>query len=358
MCAVKDNQTSPDFPNESPAGRYIRQGFPDARQCHVSSREERSRRRCSHKLFTYYDPRKLSHLIRVLLAILRLLHQTPNDTHKPDGSTVQHEVNKTCQRDFVCRESSGPRRPGTCSSSQGDHRAHSTTPLPSFLPSVASTALKMGHFDLGETLNGQRLIEFRLGAEAESEQGEGLAVASAELLVRAETSPRARRLRYTLWAFTVSGNETAAISALAGAARRDPARGWQRLDVTAAAALAAARRCCACASPPAARRRRALDCDAAEHGRCCRQTYYVSFRALGWDDWIVAPEGYYANYCRGACAPFLNYHSQVVEAARLERAECCAPVRFSALSLIYFGADSNIIKRDLPEMVVEECDCP
>ncbi|PZC82156.1 hypothetical protein B5X24_HaOG210964 [Helicoverpa armigera] len=175
-----------------------------------------------------------------------------------------------------------------------------------------------------ETLNGQRLIEFRLGAEAESEQGEGLAVASAELLVRAETSPRARRLRYTLWAFTVSGNDSAAISAL----------------------------------PPPARRRRALDCDAAEHGRCCRQTYYVSFRALGWDDWIVAPEGYYANYCRGACAPFLNYHSQVVEAARLERAECCAPVRFSALSLIYFGADSNIIKRDLPEMVVEECDCP
>ncbi|XP_035437645.2 inhibin beta chain [Spodoptera frugiperda] len=241
----------------------------------------------------------------------------------------------------------------------------------------------------GETLNGQRLIEFRLGAEAESEQGEGLAVASAELLVRAETSPRARRLRYTLWAFTVSGNETAAISALAGAARRDPARGWQRLDVTAAArrwAAAGAREplrllldCSGCGGrvrlrlgggqaarpllrlrlkPPAVRRRRALDCDAAEHGRCCRQTYYVSFRALGWDDWIVAPEGYYANYCRGACAPFLNYHSQVVEAARLERAECCAPVRFSALSLIYFGADSNIIKRDLPEMVVEECDCP
>lgn len=48
----------------------------------------------------------------------------------------------------------------------------------------------------------------------------------------------------------------------------------------------------------------------------------------------------------------------MVEAARLERAACCAPVRFSALSLIYFGADSNIIKRDLPEMVVEECDCP
>lgn len=55
----------------------------------------------------------------------------------------------------------------------------------------------------GETLNGQRLIEFRLGQEAGSEQGTELAVASAELMVRAETSAKARHLRYTLWAFTV-----------------------------------------------------------------------------------------------------------------------------------------------------------
>ncbi|KAF9793737.1 hypothetical protein SFRURICE_003561 [Spodoptera frugiperda] len=210
----------------------------------------------------------------------------------------------------------------------------------------------------GETLNGQRLIEFRLGAEAESEQGEGLAVASAELLVRAETSPRAAPRANTL-----AGRD----------AGRPALGGGERARAAAACADSAARAAVRPAlgggqaarpllrlrlKPPAVRRRRALDCDAAEHGRCCRQTYYVSFRALGWDDWIVAPEGYYANYCRGACAPFLNYHSQVVEAARLERAECCAPVRFSALSLIYFGADSNIIKRDLPEMVVEECDCP
>ncbi|XP_050677719.1 inhibin beta chain [Leptidea sinapis] len=238
------------------------------------------------------------------------------------------------------------------------------------------------------TLNGQRLIEFRLGAEGESDQG--LSVAEAELMVRAETAPRSRRLRYTLWAFTVYGNMS--VGELAGATEvggKTGGRGWQKIDVTSAARrwansgasepLRILLDCSGCAgrvrlrlggaaaarpllrlrlAPRAPRRRRALDCDDAAHGRCCRQTYYVSFRALGWDDWIVAPEGYYANYCRGACDPFLNYHSQVVEAARLERAACCAPVRFSALSLIYFGADSNIIKRDLPEMVVEECDCP
>lgn len=240
----------------------------------------------------------------------------------------------------------------------------------------------------GETLNGQRLIEFRLGPEA----GEEMNVLSAELLVRAETATRAHRLRYTLWAFVVKDNVT--VGELAGAARRDPAHAWQRLDVTAAArrwAADPARRplrllldCTGCggrvrlrlgggqAARPLLRlrvealaqrrRRRALDCAGAPRGHCCRQTYYISFRALGWDDWIVAPEGYYANYCRGACArlpyAFPNYHAQVVEAARLELTACCAPLRFSALSLIYFGENSNIIKRDLPEMVVEECGCP
>jgi inhibin beta len=131
----------------------------------------------------------------------------------------------------------------------------------------------------------------------------------------------------------------------------------------------------------------------------------VSFRALGWDDWIIAPSGYYANYCRGDCggagggarAPesFLSYHSHVIDQVRKQLplalsshsnsnnkkkskkkkllAEqqqqqqqmfanylqpCCAPTKFSSMSLIYFGPDMNIIKRDLPKMVVDECGCP
>ncbi|XP_039757392.1 inhibin beta chain [Pararge aegeria] len=272
----------------------------------------------------------------------------------------------------------------------GDKRVHTALPIPSHPTMYTTVRFKGSPLSAGDTLNGQRLIEFRLGHEVESEQG--LSIASAELMVRAEATPRAsRRLRYTLWAFTVHGN--ASVGELAGATEagggRNAGRGWQRVDVTGAArrwaeagALEPLRLlvdCSGCAgrvrlrlggaaaarpllrlrvAARAPRRRRSLDCDAAARGRCCRETYYVSFRTLGWDDWIVAPEGYYANYCHGVCEPYLNYHSQVVEAARLERAACCAPVRFSALSLIYFGADSNIIKRDLPEMVVEECDCP
>nr|XP_012230593.1 PREDICTED: inhibin beta B chain [Linepithema humile] len=94
--------------------------------------------------------------------------------------------------------------------------------------------------------------------------------------------------------------------------------------------------------PAAAKRvrRRAIECSGAIKGQCCKQRFYVSFSQLGWDDWIIAPQGYYANYCRGDCAAghrtpdtFLNYYTHVIE-------------------------DSNIIKRDLPKMVVDECGCP
>lgn len=123
--------------------------------------------------------------------------------------------------------------------------------------------------------------------------------------------------------------------------------------------------------------------------QCCKQRFFVSFKALGWDDWIIAPSGYYANYCRGDCGSgpnsartpdtFLNYHSHVLEEVRklhntggsghhgqdpfgtnmiMHHQPCCAPTKFSSMSLIYFGPDMNIIKRDLPKMVVDECGCP
>ncbi|KAM0729582.1 Inhibin beta chain [Formica fusca] len=117
-------------------------------------------------------------------------------------------------------------------------------------------------------------------------------------------------------------------------------------------------------------RRRAIECSGAVKGQCCKQRFYVNFSQLGWDDWIIAPQGYYANYCRGDCAAghrtpdtFLNYYTHVIEEYRkMDRLAgmqpCCAPLKFSPMSLIYYGPDSNIIKRDLPKMVVDECGCP
>ncbi|XP_039496412.1 inhibin beta chain isoform X1 [Drosophila santomea] len=116
-------------------------------------------------------------------------------------------------------------------------------------------------------------------------------------------------------------------------------------------------------------RRRAIDCGGALNGQCCKESFYVSFKALGWDDWIIAPRGYFANYCRGDCTgsfrtpdTFQTFHAHFIEEYRKMgllngMRPCCAPIKFSSMSLIYYG-DDGIIKRDLPKMVVDECGCP
>ncbi|KAG5879585.1 hypothetical protein JTB14_026873 [Gonioctena quinquepunctata] len=116
-------------------------------------------------------------------------------------------------------------------------------------------------------------------------------------------------------------------------------------------------------------RRRAIDCSADSGNQCCKQRFYVNFTYLGWDDWVIAPQGYYANYCRGDCGhhrtpdTYVTYHTHVIEEVRKTQhlsgmTPCCAPLKFSSMSLIYFGPDSTIIKRDLPKMIVDECGCP
>lgn len=97
--------------------------------------------------------------------------------------------------------------------------------------------------------------------------------------------------------------------------------------------------------------------------------FYVSFKQLGWEDWVIAPPGYYANYCRGDCGhprtpdTYKNFHTHVIEEVRKTHhlsgmQPCCAPLKFSSMSLIYYGPNLDVIKRDMPKMVVDECGCP
>ncbi|GAB6027488.1 hypothetical protein CHUAL_001741 [Chamberlinius hualienensis] len=115
-------------------------------------------------------------------------------------------------------------------------------------------------------------------------------------------------------------------------------------------------------------RRRALDCDS-RTTQCCKKSLYISFKLLQWDDWIIAPQGYYANYCMGDCSKrgrtpdtFTKFHTHVIEEYKNKNPyatiqQCCAPSKLGPMSLIYFDQDSNIIKTDLPNMIVEECGC-
>ncbi|XP_067832383.1 inhibin beta B chain-like [Heptranchias perlo] len=105
---------------------------------------------------------------------------------------------------------------------------------------------------------------------------------------------------------------------------------------------------------------------------CCRKEFYVDFRSIGWDDWIIAPRGYYSNYCVGSCPSYVagapdvssSFHTVVFNLYKLNGTEpvvgvnsCCIPTQFSRASMLYFDGKQNIIKRDIPDMVVKECGC-
>lgn len=101
---------------------------------------------------------------------------------------------------------------------------------------------------------------------------------------------------------------------------------------------------------------------------CQRHTLYVSFRSLGWKDWIIAPEGYAAFYCDGECAFPLGSHMNATNHAIIQNLvaltkpfevpkPCCAPTKLSAAQVLYFDDKSNVILKRYKHMVVKACGC-
>ncbi|NXR34539.1 INHBC protein, partial [Zosterops hypoxanthus] len=115
--------------------------------------------------------------------------------------------------------------------------------------------------------------------------------------------------------------------------------------------------------------RRGVDCGA-DSRMCCRQEFFVDFKEIGWEDWIIQPEGYHMNYCTGLCplhmagVPGLaaSFHTAVINRIKAASAaaavdSCCVPTQRRPLSLLYYDRDSNIVKTDIPDMIVDSCGC-
>ncbi|XP_066908210.1 growth/differentiation factor 8-like [Halyomorpha halys] len=105
-----------------------------------------------------------------------------------------------------------------------------------------------------------------------------------------------------------------------------------------------------------------LNCqENSEETRCCRHPLTVDFESFGWD-WVIAPKSYEANYCSGECPNvyFQNYpHTHLVHLASPSSTagRCCAPRKMSAITMLYFDKNLNIVFGLLPGMVVERCGC-
>ncbi|XP_067123822.1 growth/differentiation factor 8-like [Centruroides vittatus] len=117
------------------------------------------------------------------------------------------------------------------------------------------------------------------------------------------------------------------------------------------------------------RRKRNVDCTEQSTG-CCREQFFLAFSDIGWNDWIIQPPGYTANYCKGNCiddASLTRFHHTTVIQQHLQKMKaknestplslCCSPSRLSSISLIYMDENQAIFQKVLPNMIVEACDC-
>lgn len=117
--------------------------------------------------------------------------------------------------------------------------------------------------------------------------------------------------------------------------------------------------------------KRGLECDGKTRV-CCKRQFYVNFKDIGWNDWIIAPSGYHANYCEGDClnhvAGFggssLSFHSTVINHYRMRgyspfqnMKSCCVPTRLRAMSMLYYNEEQKVIKKDIQDMIVDACGC-
>ncbi|XP_009564567.2 inhibin beta C chain [Cuculus canorus] len=115
--------------------------------------------------------------------------------------------------------------------------------------------------------------------------------------------------------------------------------------------------------------RRGIDCSGTSR-MCCRKEFFMDFKEIGWEDWIIQPEGYHMNYCAGLCPLHMagipglatSFHTAVLNLIKANNADaavdsCCVPTHRRPLSLLYYDRDSNIIKTDIPDMIVDACGC-
>lgn len=103
--------------------------------------------------------------------------------------------------------------------------------------------------------------------------------------------------------------------------------------------------------------------------KACRvRRLYVDFHALRWENWIIAPDGYEASFCDGACTySMLNprnasNHAIVQSLVNMFNPDtaptaCCAPTKVTAISVLYYDDKKNVILKKFKDMVVKSCGC-
>nr|ANK58568.1 bone morphogenetic protein 7 B [Pinctada fucata] len=99
--------------------------------------------------------------------------------------------------------------------------------------------------------------------------------------------------------------------------------------------------------------------------RCCRFKTRISFREIGWNDWIIAPEGFDAYYCDGECPYRFKMASNFAAVQSVLHMNnptkypklCCVPSKLTPLTILHKDDKGRYMFTDYPDLVVQDCKC-
>uniref|UniRef100_A0AC35UHN4 S-(hydroxymethyl)glutathione dehydrogenase n=1 Tax=Rhabditophanes sp. KR3021 TaxID=114890 RepID=A0AC35UHN4_9BILA len=101
---------------------------------------------------------------------------------------------------------------------------------------------------------------------------------------------------------------------------------------------------------------------------CRLHGLYVEFKDLGWDRFVIAPKGYQANYCDGACSFPLTANMnatnhaiiktlvRMIDQTKADSAKC-APVLLSPMKILFVDDKNNVVMKRYQSMLVKLCGC-
>ena len=101
---------------------------------------------------------------------------------------------------------------------------------------------------------------------------------------------------------------------------------------------------------------------------CKRHPLFVDFSDVGWDDWIMAPPGYDAYFCKGKCPFPLTNHMNTTNHAIVQNLvnsvkpnaapkACCVPTHLTPISILYEDGQHKVVLKNYQDMVVDGCGC-
>ncbi|XP_059535291.1 bone morphogenetic protein 15 [Myotis daubentonii] len=108
--------------------------------------------------------------------------------------------------------------------------------------------------------------------------------------------------------------------------------------------------------------------DGPESNQCSLHHFQVSFHQLGWDHWIIAPNLYTPNYCKGACSRVLHYGLNSPNHAIIQNLvnelvnqsvprPSCVPYKYAPISILMVEANGNILYKEYENMIAQACTC-